>query len=496
MRTVLYILFGLIGSCAFGQVPYTNVVNHLAHNSRPALEIVGDYYFVANNLNTAPWTLDYTKLDTNGTVIQRFSYVVDSAQFPSNCPKCLDYHNGVLYHGYTDFISVIPGTDTSAIILCKVKPDLSDTIMTRYYPTLQGHGLDIKALEFDSDSTFIIAATDAYYTGDSAPQAVFKFNTLVARLDTSFNILWETIIPDTDPNRNFGLNPEDIVVDSYGTLLVTGTPYWVGWVNEAFAARLNNKSGQLLWRKNYNGDMGIQGMNAFDHGDGTYRYVQNWLTNPNDYYHQLHIGILDTAGNIIADSVYGKPNKGHAIHELIKLKDGNYYCGGVTNLGLEKGLGFKFSPQLDSLWMRNYRYGSVNNTCYLEVFKEDSSGMIAHTGWVTSNQLDNWIFRIDTYGCDTSNCGLNIPENFRPDERWTVYPNPSRGEFVIDHPEIEVLGPLIVQVFDLQGRRVHDGDYEGGRAIQLELETSGEYQILITTESGEVIGIIPILITP
>lgn len=493
MRRLLHTgVFFLVCFAGVAQVPYTNVVNHVAHNTRPALEVVGDYYYVANNLNDSSWTLDYVKLDTNGTVVKKFSYVVDSAQFPSNCPKCLDYHNGVLYHAYSDGIASIPGTDTGAIVLCKINPDLSDTIMTQHYIPVHGGGCDIKALEFDSDSTFIIAATNFFYTGDSAPQAVFKYATLVARLDTSFNILWETIIPDTDSTRNFGVFPEDIVIDKYGSILVTGTPAWVAQVSEAFAARLRVSDGHLYWRKSYTGNLGIRGMNALDHGDGTYRYVQNWYTDVQDGFFELHIGILDTTGTILDEQVYAKPERRHLTDDLIRLKDGNYYCAGVTFWGGYKGLGFKFSPQLDSLWMRQYQYGPTSNTCNVDIFKEDSSGMIVHTGWVTSNQLDNWIFRIDTYGCDTSDCGLGIDENYALDSRWRVFPNPSTGSFTVDHPEIDRLGQLHIQVIDMQGRITQESQLLGS-SIKMFIDTPGLYYIRIS-DQYQTFGVQPITI--
>lgn len=489
MRNFLFILL-FISLPAIGQTVYTNRVNHVAHNTRPAFEIVGDYYYVANNLNISPYSqMQYVKLDTLGNVLNTLNILWDpNYVFPSNCPKCLDYHHGVLYHAYSNGKT----RDSAAIILSKVRLDLSDTVLTQYYPTINGHGLDIKDLEFDSDSTFIIAAIDAFYTGDSAPQAVFKFNTLVARLDTNFNILWETIIPDTDPNRNFGVFPEDIVIDAYGSILVTGTPAWVAQVSEAFAARIRISDGHLYWRKSYTGNLGIRGMNAFDHGDGTYRYVQDWITDVNNAYHLYEIGILDTAGIIISSKQYGSTNQTHTANDLIRLKDGNYYCAGVTHQF--KGLGFKFTPNLDSLWMKQFSYGPVSNTCYLEVFKEDSSGMIAHTGWVTSNRVDNWIFRIDTKGCTVSNCDIGIPENPVLDERWEVFPNPSTGPFTIYHPEMETLGPLVVQIHNMEGRLVYDGDHVEGEPIQLQLDVAGEYQVIIAKQNREVIGLQKVLI--
>lgn len=477
------IAFAMIVGClgflsSHGQTVYTNVLNHVAHDSRPAFEVVGDYYYVANTLNIWPYSqMQYVKIDTNGTVLDTLEIVWDHTEvFPAGCPKCLDYHNGVLYHAYSDFVASDGVSDSAVAIFTKLSLDLSDTIVTKYYQPINSRSSDIKELVFDTDSTFIIGAVDAYYLPDST----FKYRTLIARLDTNFNVLWETLILDTDMSRNFGVSPEDIVVDAYGTILVTGSPAWGAMVNEAFAARLNRFTGQLLWRKTYTGTIGTRGMNAADHGDGTYRYVQSWITDEPKAHHLYHIGILDTSGNIISERVYGKDNRTQTANDLVRLSDGNYYCAGVTHQFT--GLGFKFTPSLDSLWMLNYRYGASSNTCYLEMFQEDSSGMIVHNGWVTHNQLDNWLFRVDKNGCQVSNCRLNIEEHENEQSPWRIFPNPSDGWVTLDHPNIAHFGVLHIEVYDALGQLVLKRNHSQGTPISFRLETSGLYVIQILPE--------------
>ncbi len=493
MKNYLPILFlCFLGLGLKAQTPYTNVINYIAHNGRPSIEIGGiNTYYIANVLNTGlGGEMQYARLDTNGNVLDTLTIHWDPTKvFTGNCPKCLELNNGVLYHVYNDFIADIPGNDTVAIILGKIKPDLSDTILHRYYNPQVGRGAEARAITFDTDSTFLLTAINAYFTGDTAPNAQFKFNVLVTRFDTAFNVLWETIIPDTDSTRNYGHVPGDIVLDDYGTMLITGSPYWFIHYNEAFAARLRVSDGQLLWRRVDTGAMGIQGMYAVDHGDGTYRYVQNWKVSSTNNFHKFHVGILDTNGNILQDKEYGLNERRHVSVDLIKLRDGNYYASGTSYYGGPKGLGFKFTPNLDSLWMRWYWHDTITDFSQLDAFKEDSSGMIVHTGWHVSGQLYNWLLRIDTRGCDTSNCNISIYEEPDIDTRWQVFPNPSSGPITIDHPELYAQGTINIQVMNMQGAIIHHQEYAPTEPIPLQIPTSGSYYVIIRNSKNEVIGL-------
>lgn len=475
------------------QTAYLNVLNQFAHNSRPSLEVVGNTYYVANNLNTSFQTLDYVQLDTNGTVLNRLTYQADSTQLPSNCPKCLHYENGTLYHAYTDWIANIPGLDTIATVLCKINPDLNDTILTRYYYPTASKGLEIRDLEFDSDSTFIITGTSLHYRFGDSTQG-FKYKILVARLDTAFNVLWETNILDRDPSRVYGVTPEDIVIDSYGSLVITGTPYWTGFYDEAFMIRLNLEDGQFLWRTTFHGDFGIEGMNSVDNGNGTYTYVQNWRTSTNQAEHQLHIGIIDTSGLVLQDTAYGSQDKLLATHDLIRLQDSSLYCAGITVANYERGFGFKFSEDLDSLWMRTFKHPSISRNHYLELFEQDLSGRIVHTGWTSQNRIDNWLFRIDTQGCTVSNCDISIDEYDQLDPRWSGFPIPSTGPLTIDHPELSSFSSVAIQVFDLAGKKVFAEIHDCAQPISINIEAPGQYQVLIGDENLKALGLLKVVI--
>ncbi len=497
MKNYLPILFlCFLGLGLKAQTPYTNVINYIAHNGRPSLEVGGvNTYYVANVLNIWPYSyMQYAKLDTNGNVLDTLTILWDQSKvYTGDCPKGLEENNGVLYHAYSDAV-VGTGLDTMAIILGKIKLDLSDTIKHQYYVPQNGGAARAEAIRFDSDSTFILTATNAFYTGDTFPNAEYKFNVLVARLDTSFNVLWETIIPDSDSTRNYGHVPDDITLDGYGTILITGSPFHLIRYNEAFAARLRVSDGQLLWRRVDTGAMGIQGMYAVDHGDGTYRYVQNWKASPTNNFHKFHIGILDTNGNILQDKEYGLEERRHVAVDLIKLRDGNYYASGTSYFGGPKGLGFKFTPNLDSLWMRLFWHDTITDFSQLDAFKEDSSGMIVHTGWHASDKLYNWLFRIDTRGCDTSNCNISIYEEPEIDKRWQVFPNPSSGPITIDHPELYAQGTINIQVMNMQGAIIHRQDYAPSEPIPLQIPTSGSYYVIIRNSKNEVIGLKQVVI--
>ena len=68
--------------------------------------------------------------------------------------------------------------------------------------------------------------------------------------------------------------------------------------------------------------------------------------------------------------------------------------------------------------------------------------------------------------------------------KFTLYPNPSTGNFVIELPS--TVGEVLVEVIDLYGRLVLSQEFVNTNSINLNLEAqSGAYLVKVTTSQQE-----------
>ncbi|GGH64362.1 T9SS type A sorting domain-containing protein [Phaeocystidibacter marisrubri] len=483
MKSIVIAVLGLFSLSVNGQLPYTNVANHIAHNSDASIEVVGDYYYVANiTNNVSPLSFQYARLDTNGLVLDTLTLEYDpSYYFNTNCIKCFTYHQGSFYHAINNGFNHIPGNDTSEILLHKVANDLSDTIVSTVYSTSLRNSLFATDIVFDSDSTFIMSSLHGYYNGTDPQQpGYWKIGSVISRLDTNFNLIWETEIPDIDMNRNNGLSPSQIVIDNNGGIFVVGPDhiYSTSSLNEAFVAKISQADGHLYWRKHFTRTRGIDGMYLTSNYDGTFTFVQNFSINPTQWNPILNVGILDSNGVVLNEREFNWGSTPIIAEGLIRLQDGSYYVSGVYDVAY--GLGFRFTPQLDSLWSTSYEYPFTAGLSNVDDFQQDSSGMLVHTGWTVTSDIDNWLFRIDLQGCDSVNCGLNITEESNL-QAFSVYPNPSKQDFHLEIAEDFVNARVSFELTDIYGRIVLKNVINQS-PMKLSIEKAGVYFITIRNE--------------
>ncbi|KAB2807692.1 T9SS type A sorting domain-containing protein [Phaeocystidibacter luteus] len=334
---------------------------------------------------------------------------------------------------------------------------------------------------------------------DSTLPGYYKTESLITKLDTNLNVLWELSIPDPDSSRDYGHSPSKIIINNDGTAFIIGPDhaFHVSSYRESFVAKVRLSDGHLLWRKTFTHPRGFRGMYAADNGDGTLRFVRSTYQSTGQFHTLLSVGIIDTAGNILNEKEYGWKNSIIVSDDLIKLDDGNFYCSGEYQRN--RGFGFKFSPNLDSLWMVNYDYPFNVGLSVPDAFIQDSSGMIAHTGWTvltidSVTDVYNWLFRVDTRGCTVSNCDISIYEHTQLDPRWRGFPIPSTGPLTIDHPELARFGSVAIQVFDLAGRKVYAQIHDCNQAISINIEAPGQYQVLIGDENLNALGLLKVVI--
>jgi hypothetical protein len=472
-----------------------NEIHYLSPNALNGFAVNGSDYYAASLFHLDPSQYEYTRFDSVGFPVDTLRLVYDSSFFFGNCSKCLNINQNKLYNAYTNFTADSVSTFSERIILSKLHLDLSDTISTKIYSVTGGKGSgDAKALAFDSDSTFLLTGYVAVWLPSKSK---FRYDIFLSRFDTAFNLLWETVVPDPDPLRVFGNVGSDIVVDSYGTILVTGSPFFFSPLYTGFAARFRQDNGQLLWNKEFSGPYSLTGMYCVDNQDGTYQYVQNWLSGPTGGLNLIKTGKMDTLGNLLDSNFIGAPSRAQFVQDLIRTSDGNYYTAGISYWGNFHSFGLKIGANNDSLWFRRYWRGNFGFTqSWVESFHQREDSSFIHCGWHINGDTKwyTWLLGTDSYGCDTTGChSIGLEEGFEAAPMVQVYPNPFSDQLSI-RPAAghELTGAVLYnlsgqEVWRWEGRSVEEVVYPpvpaGFYALHLELD-------------GQLVQVVPVLKGP
>lgn len=482
---------------------YLNERYYRSMNAKASLAIGNDSYYLASSVNIRPWEYQYTRVNHHGVVLDTLNLVFnDTINWFQNGPKCLHYHHGRVYNAYMDFVS----NDSGYVILSKLPGDLSDTLMTRNLHLFGYFGLQVYAMAFDSDSTFILSGHAARWQ-QGPTQSVLKYDLLVARFDTNLRPLWVRTVPDSLPNENYGPVGSHVEIDAYGGVLVSGSPYFYAWTKPmGFAARLDRRSGALRWYREYSGDHGIKGMYALDNGDGTFQFVQNWVMEPSGSANFVNLGEMDTLGNILWQRKIGEPLRANFCRGLIATADGNYYTAGQAYEGEFHGFGLKFSRQGDSLWYREYWHEMPGDHSWIGTFYERPDSGFIHGGYFFNlktvprdNRLYYWLFGTDKYGCDSAGCHtIGLAEQYQ-DLQLQVFPNPSRGRFLLSGDLARLGRGAQLRLYDLSGRERASATLpsEAGAKAEFHFDLApGLYFAQITAGDGRPVAVLRWVVEP
>lgn len=443
--------------------------------------------------------LQYTWVNRQGVVIDTLNLRYDPNEyFFAPCSRGLMMKGEKLYHSNTNFYS----QDSIYVILSKFNLSPLSTSETKLYYTDRSIYTATQAwsMAFDTDSTFLVSGLLARWV--QQPDSLLKYDLFLTKFDTAFNVIWETIVPDGRYGRRYGPIGTDIVLDSYGGILVTGNAFFYPILEIGFAARFD-RHGNKLWYKEYPGNMGMSGMYCVDNKDGTYQYVQNWWTRPQGDINDLHVGRMDTMGNILTNERFGKVQRMQMAQDLIQTKDGNFYVSGIGYYANFHSFGFKFSPQGDSLWYRTYHHDDSLDLAYVENFQEDADSNLVHFGYHgdnvnprPGNGIFAWLYRTDQHGCIFEDCHLS-QEEIAALPQLSLYPNPAPGgRFFIDLPVTTAEAPAVLEMYNTAGALLEShslGEQSGRISINSALP-KGTYFCLLRTKDGKELGVARLLV--
>ncbi len=499
MKHSILLLIALTTQVITGQTHLNDIYPNTGGLPGPGISVSQSGYTVASSslLNFA--TIDFAQFDFNGSLVAQKSYYLPSLGYGIvTCSKCLRENKGNIYWAQTNF----QRQDSVYVQFWKLNSQL-DSIYTKKHIVFETGEPDIKDLQFDTDSTFIVSGS--LYRGIVGSD---KYDLWVARFDTAFNVIWETRIIENTPNLHFGYRGEDLTIDAYGSVLISGRVYLLNagtqtYVYKTSFARFDRKDGSLKWVKEFNQAPGSANMATLDEGDGTYRFAQMQYLSviPRTTYpdsNQIRFGLIDTLGNVVWDKLIGPKLGQFWFRDLQRTADGNYYMAGENNLPFSgMSAGFKVSPAGDSLWFRSYLYqDTVDDDSHVWSFQQTPDSGFVHMGiyidW--DNDLDpvrrqySWLLKTDKYGCAVKDCNtIGITEGQPLAYNAKVYPNPSAGSFVIEIPEGQLVKNLMAEVYNTSGKRVYQGlinDYKS--RINLTNIAPGLYMLKITEGQSEV----------
>lgn len=484
----------LTGLSTNGTAQYLDTIYDIGHDARPSFTLLeGGDILIANANNNQTNLYQYARLNSQGLLLDSLNlHYPANDYFFANCKRALVCIGKNLYNAYTNFHQ----QDSTYIILSKLSLNPLDTLQTHLYFADRSIYIASQALVmvYDSDSSFLLSGLHARWALE--PDSVLKYDLFLSRIDTNFQVVWETIVPDGQYGRDYGPMGTDILIDEYGGILVTGNEFFYPLLEIGFAARFN-QAGQNLWYKEYPGTLGMSGMYCVDNGDGSYQYIQNQWTRAQGDANDLITGRMDTLGNILSSKRIGKINRMQFAQDLIQTSDSNFYVSGIGYYINMHSYGFKFSPQGDSLWYRSYHHDDSLDLAYLETFREDSAGNLVHFGYHVNNinpgpnnNLSSWLYRTDADGCIFKDCQLGKEElgSLPP---FILYPNPSRGTFNFDLP-LNEHRPAYLEIYNSSGglaetHRLPDSPLPRYR-ISSSLAT-GQYYVVLRSISGKKIGL-------
>ncbi|NVK03763.1 MAG: T9SS type A sorting domain-containing protein [Flavobacteriia bacterium] len=483
------------------QVPYINAISQPGGAIYNAMTVTDSSYVIATRRNATPRaTIDFVKFDTAGAVVDSL-VLTDSSWDFGNRPKTLHFRNNELYYANSNSL----GLRSAEVVFFTIKGNLQDTIRTHHFirrDTIQFNGTtwhvtgqDVWATEFDSDSTFIASGCQVR-NGFVSPDSVLKYDLFVARFDTAYNLLWSTVVPEVDQFRGQeGPVGCDIELDAYGSMIVSGNPWFYTAAQLGFAARIRVSDGHLYWYREYPGGQdGLWGMYCVDNGDGTYQFVQNWSTHPTGGYNQVNIGQMDISGNILQQKRYFKPNRVQATIDLLKTSDGDYYTAGVSYFREFYSFGFKFDASLDSIFAIDLVYDQVGNRSEIYSFKEEpNSSRIIHAGLYVGSSApgaNSWLKQIDLRGCMVSNCDISVRENDAP-TLVSIYPNPAENHLFLEwESSPELARNVSVQIINMLGQPLIEDEVSDASLEEFLIDVSslvsGSYIVKITSQHGYV----------
>ncbi len=168
---------------------------------------------------------------------------------------------------------------------------------------------------------------------------------------------------------------------------------------------------------------------------------------------------FDLQGNMLWEKKFGDNLPVTGFYSIRELFDGSLIAAGVYNPPSSHAMGliFKLTSNGDSIWNKTYYNGFFSHNYLQDIFPTPDGGFVA-CGYITpvlpdTGHQDLWILKIDSLGCEVSNCILSI-DNIIQKKIIKVYPNAFYNFLNIEFDE--PMKDCILEMYDISGRKIRN----------------------------------------
>ncbi|TAH41891.1 MAG: T9SS type A sorting domain-containing protein [Bacteroidetes bacterium] len=386
---------------------------------------------------SGPWASGLLQLDFNGNILDTNLYSIPNTFVYPGGPGSLNPANdGFILGG-----SFEDSTGNSEALLIRIGNN-GDTLWTRKYG--DAYFQSGWMAKQSHDGGFLLCGQSAY------GNMQLMGNALLLKTDSIGNLLWQKTYGDSIGSEL----AFSFVETANGGYALSGQ-WRTGAENDIWIALIDS-SGTMYW------DSIIH--NVIDYNDAAWNIINTsdgnllvtgfyaWQSqSPQPYFIKL-----DLSGNIIWDKKYLKAFGSVQVFSTRELTDGSFISVGFHNLPphpTRRAFLLKLSANGDSLWYHDYINGAYSAHELRDVYPAPDGGFVA-CGWMypslpDTGHQDFWVIRVDSMGCEISNCTVVIYELTEKLNPLTVFPVPFSSELNISLKEGFLEGRI--QIFDATG---------------------------------------------
>ncbi|MFW6020109.1 MAG: T9SS type A sorting domain-containing protein [Bacteroidales bacterium] len=503
-RTLVFIIFILIGFSTQAQAPYTfNKTQYFWGDSTHMLNTIMSFTKVDSVLYMAVGMKDANKqvqrltvvnTDLQGNVINKKK--ISSDQYDSYMHAA----NSILFDKDSNIvIGAVLMSDSIDGYVVKMDRNLDIKWLKRYdIYDLPGASSSISPGQNINNEFMSVDQTyDGGYilSGRTEKDTLSSFEPgYIIKLDTAGNVQWSKLYDQASAIHEVVQTPDSgfVFADCKSGLTINKTDQYgnIVWQRKKLAGQGNMAPGEVALMNN-----------QYVVSISPYAYKQ---LSPHTYRFALQVVKYDLQGNLQFDKRFRihKSFESRTINQGFGLETnakGEIFIGGTSfvihefapDTGGYKGVLLKLNSQGDSLWSRYY---STNGLADLNQFNDlilmDDGGFMAcgyHQPYPFTYNWGAWLVRMDSMGMAPGAYTVDVeyPKKKPENAQIHLYPNPARTQVTIDlsglpQPETYQLG-----LYNMSGEKVKNMRIRKSRKqINLEGLEPGLYLYRATTKSN------------
>jgi len=280
----------------------------------------------------------------------------------------------------------------------------------------------------DQDVPFYVMQTSdgGYFAAGFSIQNSATLPIYAVKTDAGGTVVWQQTYSTSPPFSRSGV--AKVIATKDGGYLLTGANSHDELYNDIMLLKIDS-GGNAQWAKAYGGgqDEYCGSMTEDQQGNFVVCGGSNSAESSGNY--DGLVMLIDTSGNLIQSSLFGKTFADDDFSAIIRDNDGGFTLAGTTS-----SFGQNLSSDFYMLRIDSNFNGPSCFTLSPFIFETDFP-LTAISDFtesdLTISESDVTAF-IDSGGIETEECSVATGEGFPPPGTFSVYPNPSNGSFTIE----------------------------------------------------------------